>query len=138
MTGTRKAERDVVASNATSKNSRPYPATAVFGLIFIALSVACLWLMRVETALKDIPVGFIEQVESKIYANGTPIRTHYTGIAAIDFIYPLVAAFIAGPLGWDEGVRVHQMHFFVQLFAIVAIWNVEACRVRHSWRLISL
>lgn len=135
MARTDKPKKD---AGASTKNSRPYTATAVFGLVFVALSAAFLWLMRVETALKDIPVGFLEQVESKTYANGTPIRTRYTGIAAIDSIYWLVAAFVAGPLSWDEGVRVQQMHFLVQFFAVVAIWNVEACRVRHSWRLISL
>lgn len=95
--------------------------------------------MRIETGIKGIPVNFVEQVEARTYPNGMPMRTHYTGIEVIDSsLLFLVAAFLAGPLAWDEGVRVQQLHFLVQFFAVIAVWNVEACRTRNSWKLISL
>ncbi|KAI0096075.1 hypothetical protein GGR51DRAFT_544416 [Nemania sp. FL0031] len=116
--------------------SRPY--NALYVLIFAVASVYAGWLMRVETGIKGIPVNFVEQVEARVYPNGTPMRTRYTGIEAVDSgLLFLVAAFIAGPLGWDEGVRVQQLHFLVQFFAVIAVWNVEACRGRNSWKLIS-
>jgi hypothetical protein len=137
MARTKKAAEGGMAAKATPvKTSRPY--TALFVAIFAVSSAIGVWLMRIETGIKEIPVNFIQQLEAKTYANGLPIRTHYTGIAAIDSIYFLVAAFIAGPLGWDEGVRLQQLHFLVQFFAVVSVWNVEACRVRNSWRLLSL
>lgn len=116
---------------------RPY--NALFVLIFAVASVAAGWLMRVETGIKGIPVDFVEQVQAKVYANGMPMRTRYTGVEAVDSgLLFLVAAFAAGPLAWDEGVRVHQLHFLVQFFAVIAVWNIEACRARNSWKLISL
>lgn len=117
--------------------TRPYNALLV--LIFAVASVAAAWLMRVETGIKGIPVDFVEQVQARVYANGMPMRTRYTGVEAIDSgLLFLVTAFAAGPLVWDEGVRVHQLHFLVQFFAVIAVWNIEACRARNSWRLISL
>ncbi|KAI8625687.1 hypothetical protein F5Y19DRAFT_466897 [Xylariaceae sp. FL1651] len=135
MARTKKANKNVAASSAVLKTSRPY--TALFVLIFAISSAVGLWFMRVETGMKDLPVNFAQQLEVGKYVNGQPIRTRYTGVAALDFIYFLVPAFIAGPLGWDEGVRVQQLHFLVQFFAVVSVWNVEACRGRNSWRLIS-
>ncbi|KAI3326278.1 hypothetical protein HD806DRAFT_532925 [Xylariaceae sp. AK1471] len=136
MARTKKATKGAVAAKASpKKDSRPY--TALFVVIFAVSSAIGMWLMRIETGIKDLPVNFVQQVEAKTYANGLPVRTHYTGITAIDSIYFLVIAFIAGPLGWDEGVRLQQLHFLVQFFAVIAVWNVEACRARNSWRLLS-
>ncbi|GAP83090.1 putative FAD binding domain-containing protein [Rosellinia necatrix] len=118
------------------KTTRPY--NALYVLIFAVASALAAWLMRIETGIKGIPVDFVENVEARVYPNGMPMRTRYTGIEAVDSgLLFLVAAFIAGPLGWDEGVRLHQLHFLVQFFAVIAVWNVEACRMRHSWKLIS-
>ncbi|KAI1438415.1 hypothetical protein GGR50DRAFT_429559 [Xylaria sp. CBS 124048] len=135
MTRTEKAKATAVAVTVPQA-FRPH--NALFMLIFALASAYAAWAMRIETAIKGIPVGFVEQVESKVLPDGTPMRTHYTGIEAVDSgLLFLVAAFIAGPLGWDEGVRLQQMHFLVQFFAIVAVWNVEACRARHSWKIVS-
>ncbi|KAI1331824.1 hypothetical protein F5Y16DRAFT_244516 [Xylariaceae sp. FL0255] len=120
-----------------SSTSPTRPNTALFALVFASCSAAGLWLMRVETGIKDIPVKFIDQIENARYHNGVPLREHYTGIEAIDFFRYLVTAFIAGPLGWDEGVRVQQLHFLVQFFAVVAVWNVEGCRGRNAWKTFS-
>ncbi|KAI0868939.1 hypothetical protein GGS24DRAFT_494166 [Hypoxylon argillaceum] len=123
-------------TSAIPKTTRPY--NALYVLIFAVASVYAGWLMRIETGIKGIPVNFVEQVEARTYPNGMPMRTHYTGIEVIDSsLLFLVAAFLAGPLAWDEGVRVQQLHFLVQFFAVIAVWNVEACRTRNSWKLIS-
>lgn len=116
--------------------ARPY--NALYVLLFAAASALAAWLMRIETGIKGIPVDFVEQVEARVYPNGEPMRTRYTGIELLDSaLLFLVAAFAAGPLNWDEGVRLHQLHFLVQFFAVIAVWNVEACRARHAWKLVS-
>ncbi|KAI0438141.1 hypothetical protein F4803DRAFT_536052 [Xylaria telfairii] len=121
---------------AVPTTTRPY--NALFVTIFAVSAAVAAWLMRIETGIQGIPVNFVENVEAKVYPNGMPMRTHYTGIEAIDNgLLFLVAAFVAGPLAWDEGVRLHQLHFLVQFFAVIAVWNVEACRARHSWKLVS-
>ncbi|KAI0406516.1 hypothetical protein F4802DRAFT_101952 [Xylaria palmicola] len=115
---------------------RPY--NALFVALFAVSSALAAWLMRIETGIKGIPVGFVEQVEARVYPDGMPMRTRYTGVEAIDQgVLFLVAAFVAGPLGWDKGVRLQQLHFLVQFFAVIAVWNVEACRRRHSWKVVS-
>ncbi|KAI0521970.1 hypothetical protein F5B22DRAFT_594885 [Xylaria bambusicola] len=120
----------------SSKNTRPY--NALYVLIFALASALAAWLMRIETGIKGIPVDFVELVEAKTYPNGTPMRTRYTGIEVVDNgLLFLVAAFAAGPLDWDHGVRLHQMHFLVQFFGVIAVWNVEACRAKNSWKLVS-
>lgn len=133
MVRVKKTTKAVAVPNTT----RPY--NALFVTIFAVSAAVAAWLMRIETGIKGIPVNFVENVEAKVYPNGMPMRTHYTGIEAIDNgLLFLVAAFVAGPLAWDEGVRLHQLHFLVQFFAVIAVWNVEACRARHSWKLVSL
>ncbi|KAI0972360.1 hypothetical protein F4678DRAFT_430096 [Xylaria arbuscula] len=124
------------AAKAPSKNRRPY--NALYVSIFAVASVLAGWLMRVETGMKGIPLNFVENVEARTYPNGMPMRTRYTGIEAVDSaLLFLVAAFVAGPLGWDDGVRLQQLHFLVQFFGVIAVWNIEACRSRHAWKLVS-
>jgi len=38
------------------------PLNFLFAFVFLLLSVAGLWLMRIETAMNDIPVNFIDHV----------------------------------------------------------------------------
>ncbi|KAI0468085.1 hypothetical protein F4859DRAFT_491537 [Xylaria cf. heliscus] len=122
--------------DAVPNTTRPY--NALFVTLFAIFAAGAAWLMRIETQMKGLPVNFNDNVMAKVYPNGMPMRTHYTGIEAVDTgLLFLVAAFVAGPLAWDEGVRLHQMHFLVQFFAVVAVWNIEACRARHSWKLVS-
>jgi hypothetical protein len=135
MARTKPTESNFPITRTTA--TRPYNTLLVS--IFAVAAVAALWLMRIETAIKGIPADFIEHVEARVYPTGTAMRTRYTGIEVVDSgLLFLVAAFAAGPLGWDEGVRVQQLHFLVQFFAVIAVWNVEACRDRNSWKLISL
>lgn len=121
------------------KPTKVRPYNALYVLIFAVASAVAAWLMRIETGMKGIPVNFVEQVEARTYPTGMPMRTRYTGIEAVDSaLLFLVAAFVAGPLGWDNGVRLQQLHFLVQFFGVIAVWNIEACRQRHAWKLVSL
>ncbi|KAI0152893.1 hypothetical protein GGR57DRAFT_161649 [Xylariaceae sp. FL1272] len=132
-----KASNKASSSSAVAKSRFTRPGNGPIVLLFAVFSAAGLWLMRVETGIKDIPVGFIDQIENGKYHNGVPLREVYTGIEALDLFRYLVAAFIAGPLAWDEGVRVQQLHFLVQFFAVVCLWNIEACRSRNAKRIFS-
>jgi hypothetical protein len=106
--------------------------------IFALFSIAGFYFLRVENALNGVPVDFEKVVADGQWADGTPIKQTYTGVAAIDFVFHwLVPAFIAGPAGFDQGVRLQQIHFLVNFFGILAIWNVEACRLRNRGRIIS-
>jgi hypothetical protein len=118
-------------------SSRPFhlPIAATF-LVLVAAST---WRMRVETALNDVPVNFLERVEVAQLEHGTPLRTTYTGVAAIDAVLSyLVVAFVSGPLGLDDGFRLLQIHFLLNFTSAVCLFNVEACRKRNASMAISL
>jgi hypothetical protein len=114
------------------------PFTALFFLVFLALAAVSTWLMRVETVLNDVPVNFQSVVEAARFENGTPIEIHYTGFGVVDEAAKfLVAAFLAGPAGWDAGIRAQQIYFLMNFFAIVCVWGVEASRRRNAGKLFS-
>ncbi|KAF7537311.1 hypothetical protein G7054_g3848 [Neopestalotiopsis clavispora] len=124
------------APSAYPGGRRPLQALTV--TIFALFSIAGFYFLRVENALNGVPVDFEKVVADGQWADGTPIKQTYTGVAAIDFVFHwLVPAFIAGPAGFDQGVRLQQIHFLVNFFGILAIWNVEACRLRNRGRIIS-
>ncbi|KAF8151870.1 hypothetical protein K438DRAFT_1623671 [Mycena galopus ATCC 62051] len=112
--------------------------TLVLSLIFATLSFSGLWFMRIEPALNDVPIRFQAVVETARLEDGTPLKTRYTGIPVVDSVLLwLVAAFSAGALGLDDGVRLQQIHFLVSFFSVVCIFNVEACRKRNARSAIS-
>lgn len=95
--------------------------------------------MRIEPPLHNVPLDFMDFMGAGKLADGTPIRTKYTGIAAIDGVLPwLVLSFAAGPLEFDPAVRLQQIHFLVQFFSVISIWNIEAYRKRNKWKIIAL
>lgn len=123
-------------TTAGAAPSRPlnHPIAAVF-LVLVAAST---WRMRVETALNDVPINFLQRVEVAQLEDGTPLRTRYTGIAAIDSVLSyLVVAFVSGPLGLDRGFRLLQIHFLLNFTSAVCLFNIEACRKRNASRAIS-
>ncbi|KAI1348942.1 hypothetical protein F5Y01DRAFT_196496 [Xylaria sp. FL0043] len=129
-------KKTTAKSTKAAKNTRPH--NAVYVLVFAVSAAVAAWLMRIETGIMGVPVNFVEQVEARTYPDGTAMRTRYTGVEAVDAaLLFLVAAFVAGPLGWDDGVRLQQIHFLVQFFGVIAVWNIEACRARHAWKLVS-
>ncbi|ETS75493.1 hypothetical protein PFICI_12437 [Pestalotiopsis fici W106-1] len=108
------------------------PLTWLTVVCFALFSIAGFYFMRIENSINGVPVDFEKVVTSGQWADGTPIKQTYTGVEAIDFVFRwLVPAFIAGPAGYDQGVRLQQIHFLVNFFAVVAIWNVEASRQRN-------
>ncbi|KAI1081345.1 hypothetical protein F5B20DRAFT_61567 [Whalleya microplaca] len=114
------------------------PLNAFITLTFVALSALFAYLMHVRPVLEGVPINFQAQVDAAVFDNGTPLATRYTGIRPLDEVCRfLVVAFLAGPASWDLGVRAQQIHFFGNFFAVVCIWNVEACRRRNAERLIS-
>ena len=94
--------------------------------------------MLIIGALHNIPRDFQHYVDVATYPHGIPIKTTYTGIAGVDyFLRFLVLAFISGPAGWDEGIRLQQIYFLLSFFSVISIWNLEACRERNVGKLVS-
>ncbi|RYP28085.1 hypothetical protein DL766_006078 [Monosporascus sp. MC13-8B] len=133
------AEPKLPPTSPLPASSRNRPFNTPIALAFWAIAAVSLWLMRVESALNDVPAGFMEQLERGVLEDGTtPLRTRYTGVAGLDAaLAGLVAAFIAGPAGFDAGVRAQQMHFLISFFAVVAVWAVEASRRRSAGRAVA-
>ncbi|RYP72906.1 hypothetical protein DL771_003944 [Monosporascus sp. 5C6A] len=133
------AERKLPPASPSPASSRKRPFNTPITLAFWAIAAASLWLMRVEPALNDVPAGFTERLERGVLEDDvTPLRTRYTGIAGLDAaLAGLVAAFVAGPAGFDAGVRAQQMHFLISFFAVVAVWAVEASRRRSAGRAVA-
>ncbi|KAI0595389.1 hypothetical protein F4775DRAFT_374121 [Biscogniauxia sp. FL1348] len=123
---------------APDSNLSSRPLNGVYILIFLATTGLFTWLMRIELVLKELPVRFQAQVDAARLDDGTPLVTHFTGFAPLDeALRFLTVAFIAGPAGLDPSVRLQQIHFLFTLFGALCVWNVEACRQRNAWRLIS-
>jgi hypothetical protein len=117
------------------------PFTALWATSFIVLSAYAMWKLRFESSLSGVPVGFNEAVlEDRKLTNGAPLVTRFTTVDVIDryILSLLVAAFMPGVAGWDPEVRLLQIYFLGNLFALICVWNVEANRQRNRWRLISL
>ncbi|KAI0885507.1 uncharacterized protein GGS22DRAFT_161091 [Annulohypoxylon maeteangense] len=114
------------------------PLNAVFLLAFSIFAAVFTYLMRVDTVINEVPTNFHPVVETSTFENGTPLVTQYTGVKAVDELAKfLVAAFLAGPAGWDVGVKAQQAYFLMNFFAVVSVWAVESSRRRNSGRLIS-
>jgi hypothetical protein len=64
----------------------------------------------------------------------------FTGIKPVDdFIRaPLVAAFMAGPAGWNKGYQAQMFYFLISFWSVLCVWTVEACRQRNKGTIISL
>lgn len=144
----------VAAATSPHRRRRRRPFNTPIMLAFLLISAGSLWVMRIDTALHDVPREFASQVESGqlsgpvFFSSSSPsspphpylrLRKRYTGVSALDEVLAfLVAAFLAGPaagsaLG-DPGVRLQQLHFLVSFYAVAAVWAVEACRTRHARR----
>lgn len=92
--------------------------------------------MRISVIINDAPVGFNDILASGVHPNGVTIVKHYTGLKPVDEVIALlVSAFMPGAAGWNEAFYWQQFHFLVQISAIIAVLNVEACRERNqgSW-----
>ena len=101
-----------------------------FMLIFAAMSAMSSWRMHFQTTLEEIPVGLnVAVFEKKQLTDGSPLRTWYTGITPLDaFLSMLVAAFMPAVAGWEPEIRLQQIYFLTQWFAVCSVWTVEAHR----------
>lgn len=113
----------------------------LFALIFLSLSLLGLYMIRVVA----IQSGVSEKMEyiglhgKFVEHDDMPLRTEYTGIAQLDKgLSFLVAAFMNGAAGWDQGFTLLLFYFLVSFFPVVAIWAVESCRVRNRFALTRL
>ncbi|KAK3311780.1 hypothetical protein B0H66DRAFT_571455 [Apodospora peruviana] len=106
-----------------------------------ALALLGLWKLRIEPGIHKVPVDFELLVfQRQQLGDGSPLRTRYTGLAWLDALLSmLVGAFMPGVAGWPElpTVRMQQMYFLVQWFAVVCVWAVEGYRVRNVRRVVS-
>jgi hypothetical protein len=121
-------------SSAAPTGTRPYNALLISFLAILASLGA--WFMRITTFLNDAPAGFLDVVAAGAHPNGILIKEGYTGLKHVDKgLSFLVSAFLPGAAGWNEAFYWQQFHFLLQLTAIFAIMNVEACRERNrgSW-----
>lgn len=112
------------------------PGNMAICAIFAVLSALGLWTMRVSTAMNEVPVGFMDIIQTGVMPNGLALRKGYTGFAPLDDLLSfLVAAFLPGPTKWNESFYWQQLHFLVQIAPMIAVTTVEACRERNkgSW-----
>jgi hypothetical protein len=117
--------------------SRPF--TLLFVCISATFAAAGFWFMRIQPALNDVPANMEQLMETGIPSKGTPWKTTYTGIASLDELLKLfVGAFLAGPLTFNRGIVIQQIHFIIQFLGVLCVWNVEACRQRNAYRAIGL
>lgn len=117
-------------------SSRPFNALLIS--LFAILAVAGLYFLRVEPALKDIPIGFQEILGTGKHSHGFTLKTSYTGIGPVDALLSLlVAAFLPGIIGWEPQVRLQQIHFLFTFFSLCSITNIEANRERNRGRFIT-
>ncbi|KAH7074674.1 hypothetical protein BKA63DRAFT_319137 [Paraphoma chrysanthemicola] len=114
--------------------SRPYNGLLL--TILPLLSATGLWYMRINTVLKDAPVGFNQTLEAGVHPNGVVIKKSYTGLGPVDEVLKLlVTAFLPGAARWNEPAFWQQFHFLLQIAPMIAVMNIEACRERNrgSW-----
>jgi hypothetical protein len=105
-------------------------------ILFAVISALGLYTLRIQSAMNDIPRGFLETVQGDVLSNGVPIKKNFTGIKMLDEgLSFLVIAFLYGPTKWNEPFYWQQFHFLFQITSLVAVMNVEACRKRNqgSW-----
>ncbi|KEF58274.1 uncharacterized protein A1O9_06200 [Exophiala aquamarina CBS 119918] len=109
-------------------------STVVLTGIFVALSVVAAQLIRVATVNNGVSHDLDQIVSARRFLDrGIDLRADYTGIAPVDQgIGTLIAAFMAGPAGWDVGFQVQMAYFLVSFFSVISIWSIESVRKRNE------
>ncbi|OQV04581.1 hypothetical protein CLAIMM_09441 [Cladophialophora immunda] len=124
--GTRPSARNTIPS----RNGTGYFFTAVF----VALSMLAVYILRIAS----IRSGVSDKMEhittiNEFTEHPLRLRTTYTGLAPVDKgLSFLVAAFMNGAAGWDQGFLVFMMYFLFSFFPIIAIWAIESGRDRNG------
>ncbi|PSR80072.1 hypothetical protein BD289DRAFT_441501 [Coniella lustricola] len=102
-------------------------------LVFTGLGGLGLWCMRIEPAIHGVPLDFEQHVQAARLSDGSRLRTTYTGLAPVDQTLSfLVLAFADGAFGFDPAVKLQHLHFLLNFFSLICIWNVEAYRLQNS------
>ncbi|ETN46470.1 uncharacterized protein HMPREF1541_00655 [Cyphellophora europaea CBS 101466] len=106
-------------------------------IVYCGLSAVALYYIRLgptSTAVGKHFEKIYEGAEKPFPGRDTVLRRHYTGIKACDeFASMLVAAFLNGPAGWVEGIRLQQAYFLLSFTAVLAAMSVESARKRNTW-----
>ncbi len=107
---------------------------------YVTLAALALYGMRIMPQAEFGIDKYMETVtKAGVFPNGVPLRQKYTAIPAVDFgLSFLVAAFIDGASGWDSAFQLQQIYFLFSFFAVISIWEVEACRTRSGLAMGSL
>ncbi|KIV89230.1 hypothetical protein PV10_08814 [Exophiala mesophila] len=132
----------MVTNNNTSRLSPP-PSRGVAGWLFAIAYLICSVLAFFEIRYAAVKTGLADDIATivetrRLIDRDVPLRSSWTGIASLDEgISTLVAAFIAGPTGWDKGFQLHMFYFLVSFFPVIAIWTVESVRKGNKGALIS-
>jgi hypothetical protein len=121
---------------ATSTGRVGRPNNNALLAMMAGLAALGFYTMRITPAQNDIPVGFLDAAASGVLHNGVLLKKDYTGVRLVDEgLSFLVAAFLSGPMRWNEPFYWQQLYFLIQLTALITINNVEAYRQRNqnSW-----
>lgn len=99
---------------------------------YLLLSSLAVYYMHV---IPQKEFGVSEYMETVIktgrFPNGVALRRQHTGIAAVDLgLSYFMTAFIYGSSGWDPAFQLQQLYFLSSFFAVISLWEVEACRSR--------
>lgn len=122
----------------------PPPSRGTPGWLFAIAYLICSVLAIFQIRYAAIQSGLSEDMATvtatrRFIDRDVPLRSSYTNIESIDLgIGTLVAAFMAGPAGWDKGFQLQMFYFLVSFFSVIAVWSVESVRKGHRGALISL
>lgn len=127
----------------TARRSPPPPRGAqgwLFAIAYLTCSVLAFTQIRYAAVQSGLSEDMaIVTATRRFIDRDIPLRSSYTNIESIDVgIGTLVAAFMAGPAGWDKGFQLQMFYFLVSFFSVIAVWSVESVRKGHRGALISL
>ncbi|KAJ0316289.1 hypothetical protein COL5a_011644 [Colletotrichum fioriniae] len=123
-------------ANLTS--SRHPLLTILFTTIFALLAAAGVYFIRIQPGHTSFTQNLTDLVETEKLQDGSRLYTTYTGLKPLDLgLTYLVASFVQGPLNLNEAARIQQIHFLLNFFPAVVVFNVEAYRSRNRWSFLS-
>jgi hypothetical protein len=127
------------AASPTTTPSRPLAITIALTATLLAFAGAGVWHIHIEPTLTPFTDGMAKLTAEGRLINGLPLKSTYTGVSGIDSLLSvLVIAFSAGMFWINRGVTALQIYFLLNCASAIAIWNIEACRSRNRWTLLSL
>ncbi|KAK1719770.1 hypothetical protein BDP67DRAFT_574090 [Colletotrichum lupini] len=128
-------------ANPTSsppRSSRHPLLTTLFTTVFALLAVAGVYFIRIQPGHTSFTRNLTDLVETEKLQDGSRLYTTYTGLKPLDLgLTYLVASFAQGPLSLNEPARIQQIHFLLNFFPAVVVFNVEAYRSRNRWSFLS-